>query len=111
MRPSRLLAAVLVPLSALALVARADNWPGWRGPTGQGTSAEKNLPTKWSATENVKWKAPLPEAGNSSPVVWGDKVFITQATDKGKKRSLLCLARKDGARLWEQTVEYAGDEP
>jgi outer membrane protein assembly factor BamB len=111
MRLPRLLAAVLVPLSAFTLVARADNWPGWRGPTGQGTSAEKNLPTKWSATENVKWKVPLPDAGNSSPVVWGDKVFVTQATDKGKKRSLLCFARKDGNKLWEQTVEYDGDEP
>lgn len=88
----------------------ADNWPGWRGPTGQGVTAETTLPTKWSATENVKWKTPLPDAGNSTPVVWGDQVFLTQATDKGKKRSLLCLNRKDGSTAWEKTVAFDGKE-
>jgi outer membrane protein assembly factor BamB len=103
--------ASLVALLALATsVARADNWPAWRGPTGQGRSAETNLPTKWSATENVKWKIPLPVAGNSTPITWGDKLFLTQATDKGKKRSLLCLNRKDGTTLWEKTVTFDGKE-
>jgi outer membrane protein assembly factor BamB len=100
----------LIALLVLGTAARADNWPAWRGPTGQGTSAETNLPVKWSATENVKWKVPLPDAGNSTPVVWGDKVFLTQATHKGKKRSLICFARKDGSKLWERMVEYAGQE-
>jgi outer membrane protein assembly factor BamB len=54
---------------------------------------------------------PLPDPGNSTPVVWGDKVFLTQATADGKKRSLWCLSRKDGAKLWERTVEYGGKEP
>ncbi len=104
------LAAILIPLFALAS-ARADNWPAWRGPTGQGTSAEKNLPLKWSPTENVKWKIALPDIGNSSPVVWGDKIFLTQATEGGKKRSLLCLGRKDGKTLWEQSVAFDEVEP
>ncbi len=107
------IAAACALLAACALTlatARADNWPAWRGPTGQGFSAEKNLPTKWSATENVKWKVALPDAGNSTPVVWGDKIFLTQATEKGKKRSLLCLSRKDGSKLWEKTVEFDGKE-
>ena len=94
----------------LAASARADNWPAWRGPTGQGHTAEKNLPTKWSATENVKWKVELPDAGNSTPIVWGDRIFLTQATEKGKKRSLLCLGRKDGSKLWEKTVAFDGKE-
>ena len=105
------LAAACTLLVALTLAtARADNWPAWRGPTGQGFSAEKNLPTKWSATENVRWKIDLPDAGNSTPIVWGDKVFLTQATDKGKKRSLYCLDRKDGSKLWEKTVAFDGKE-
>jgi len=107
-------AAVVCPLFAaiaLTAVARADNWPAWRGPTGQGRSAEKNLPLKWSAKENVKWKIELPDAGNSTPVVWGDKIFLTQATEKGKRRSLWCLSRKDGSKLWEKTVEYDEAEP
>src|SRR5262245_26531428 len=78
MRPSLLLLTLLV----LGSSSRAHNWPAWRGPTGQGTSAETNLPVTWSATENVKWKVPLPDEGNSTPVVWGDRVFLTQATDK-----------------------------
>jgi hypothetical protein len=109
--PLRLAAPGALFLLLAFSAARADNWPAWRGPTGQGQSAEKNLPVKWSATRNVKWKVPLPDAGNSTPVVWGDKVFLTQATDGGKKRSLWCLSRKDGSKLWEKTVEYAGKEP
>src|SRR5437016_13776782 len=84
----------------------ADNWPAWRGPDGQGHCAEKNLPTTWSATANVKWKTPLPDGGNSTPVVWGDRVFITQATDKGHKRSVMCFARADGKLLWSKETPY-----
>src|SRR5205809_445335 len=105
-------------------VAVADNWPAWRGPTGQGFCTEKNVPLKWSATENVKWKVPLADPGNSTPIVWGDKIFLTQANGdptpkkdtKGKTdnkdrkdgtiRSLLCLARADGKILWQQDVKY-----
>ena len=105
------IAASVALLAAITLApARADNWPMWRGPTGQGFSAEKNLPTKWSATENVRWKIDLPDAGNSTPIVWGDKVFLTQATDKGKKRALYCLDRKDGSKVWEKTVTFDGKE-
>jgi outer membrane protein assembly factor BamB len=88
----------------------ADNWPAWRGADGMGHSKEKDLPVKWSATENVKWKIDLPGPCNSTPIVWGDKVFLTQATEKGQKRSLMCLARKDGNVLWTKTVEYKGKE-
>src|ERR1044071_9869778 len=91
--------------------ALADNWPTWRGPDSRGVSLEKSLPLKWSPTENVRWKVKLPGPGNSTPVVWGDKVFLTQAADKGHKRSLMCLDRRDGKPRWEQTVEYPDDEP
>ena len=110
MRLSRLLALSLCLIIA-GTVARAENWPGWRGPTGQGFSNEKNLPLKWSATENVNWKIELPDAGNSTPIVWGDKIFLSQATEKGKKRSLWCLNRKDGSKIWEKSVAFDGKEP
>src|SRR5687767_14108205 len=88
-------------LLSLALAAAADNWPGWRGPEGSGHSREKNLPVTWSATENVRWKAPLPGPGMSSPVVWADRVFVRQALDKeGRQRAVLCFSRKDGKLLW-----------
>jgi outer membrane protein assembly factor BamB len=69
---------LLVPilLSALALAA-ADDWPGWRGPTANGISPLKNVPSSWSAERNVAWKTPLEGRGLSSPVVWGDRIFLT----------------------------------
>ncbi|MBI4607165.1 MAG: PQQ-binding-like beta-propeller repeat protein [Planctomycetes bacterium] len=107
-------AAFAALLAALVLLgpgpAHADNWPAWRGPTGQGLCAEKGLPLRWSATENVKWKVALPDAGNSTPAVWGGKVFVTQAVKRGKERMLLCLDR-DGRELWRRAVEHAEEEP
>lgn len=88
----------------------AANWPAWRGPDGQGHCAETDLPLKWSATENVKWKIPLPDAGNSTPVIWGDKIFLTQATEKGTVRSLMCLNRADGKLLWKKEVKHTDKE-
>ena len=65
----------------------AENWPGWRGPRGDGTCTEKGLSTTWSTTENVAWKIALPERGNSTPVVWGDRVFVTQAIEKENREA------------------------
>jgi outer membrane protein assembly factor BamB len=101
--------AILAVLTA-ASVLHAGNWPMWRGPTGQGHSDEKNLPLTWSATENVKWKVPLKHQGNSTPVVWGDKVFLTQANKGGTERSLLCFTRADGKKLWQADVAYPDKE-
>jgi outer membrane protein assembly factor BamB len=90
--------------------ASADNWPAWRGPTGQGLCAETDVPSTWSATDNVKWKIALADQGNSTPVVWGDKVFLTQANKGGSVRSLLCFARADGKLLWQKDVAYSDKE-
>ncbi|NBV24091.1 MAG: serine/threonine protein kinase [Proteobacteria bacterium] len=99
----------LLPLLAAALTASAANWPAWRGPTGYGISTEKSLPVKWSATDNVRWRVPLPEGGNSTPVVWGDRVFVTQAV--GDRRTLMCLNRADGKLLWQSGVTTREKEP
>jgi outer membrane protein assembly factor BamB len=89
----------------------AAPWPAWRGPAGTGVCLETNLPLHWSATENVRWKAPLPEPGQSTPVVWGERIFVSQAVEKGNRRTLLCFDRADGALRWQVGVAYAGDEP
>lgn len=90
------LALVLAPAAAVA-----DNWPGWRGPNYNGVSAEKGLPVRWSASENVRWKAPLPGAGVSNPIVWGERVFVTASDGRLNDRlHLLCLHRDDGRQLW-----------
>ena len=93
----RLLAVwLLVPLSSG--VVAADNWPQWRGPTDDGISKETNLPTEWSETKNVAWKLPLPGMGGSTPVVWGDRIFLT--SEDGKDLVLLCVST-DGKELWK----------
>jgi outer membrane protein assembly factor BamB len=106
----RILAA-LVLLTATCATTAAD-WPAWRGPTGQGHSEEKNLPLKWGgkAQENVKWKVPLAYQSNSTPVIWGDNIFLTQANKGGSERSLLCLARADGKVRWQKDVSYSEKE-
>ena len=71
----------------------AKYWPRWRGPSGQGIVEPGGYPDKWSDTENVLWKVELPGAGNSSPIIWADRIFLTAAQDKGKKRSIICLSR------------------
>ena len=102
----------LCGLSFLAAVSlSAANWPEWRGPTQDGVTPETNLPTEWSATENVKWKTPLPDRGNSTPIVWEDKIFVTQAIEEGGKRLLLCFNRADGKLLWQSgTVHKASEQ-
>jgi outer membrane protein assembly factor BamB len=89
---------------ALAATASAEEWPGWRGPRGDGTSTEKGGPLRWSKTENVRWKTSIPGKGHSSPIVWGDRVFVTTCIEEQQKRLLLCLDRRDGKLLWQQVV-------
>ena len=93
-------------LTALALAGNlaAENWPQFRGPTGQGTSTETKLPLHWSATSNVVWKTPIPGDSWSSPIVWGDRVFVTTATDKGSSCRVVCLNRIDGSLFWNTEV-------
>jgi outer membrane protein assembly factor BamB len=100
----------LVGLVCCGALVQADNWPAWRGPTGQGYTTEQNLPLKWSTKENVKWKVAMPYLCNSTPVIWGDKIFLTQSNKGGTTRGLMCLARADGQLLWHQKVEYPDKE-
>ncbi|MDA1013215.1 MAG: PQQ-binding-like beta-propeller repeat protein [Planctomycetota bacterium] len=92
-----------------AAIHSAD-WPAWRGTSGQGYCEESKVPLTWSETENVKWKVPLEQQGNSTPIVLGNRIFITQATTGGAIRSLLCLSRKDGKLLWQKDVSYSEKE-
>lgn len=90
----------------------AENWPGFRGPFANGKSSEKNLPEKWSKSENILWKVKLPGPGSSSPIVWNNTVFLTQSLDKGgKERALLCLDRRTGKNLWQKSIQFVGKEP
>lgn len=91
---------------ALALVpaALAADWPAWRGPRGDGVCEETDVPLRWSPTDNVAWKTPLPGKGHSSPVVFGDRVFITSCIEAEQRHITVCVDRKTGRILWEQTT-------
>ena len=94
----------------LTASASAGEWPCWRGSRGDGVSEEANVPIRWSSTENVAWKVPIPGVGHSSPVIWGDRIFVTTYIEQGNERVLMCLDRLSGKRLWEKTVVSAAPE-
>ena len=82
---------------------RAEPWPGWRGPRGDGTCLEDDVPTHWDPAWAV-WKTVLPGIGHASPIVWGDRVFTVTALPDSEERILLCVDRSAGEILWQQTV-------
>ena len=99
-RPLTICVLLLASLSA----ADAENWPGFRGPRGDGTSAETAVPMNWSAGENVAWRVRIPGRGHASPVVWGDRIFLVSALEDRQERVLLCVDRLSGRILWQRTV-------
>jgi len=83
-------------------VARADNWPQWRGPSLNGVSNEKNLPVKWTTEENILWQVPMPGYSGSTPIIWRDRIFLNVAD--GDNLSLWCLNKSNGAVLWKKPL-------
>jgi outer membrane protein assembly factor BamB len=90
-------------------MATAADWPAWRGPQGIGVTIETNLPLHWSTNQNIRWRTPLPEPGNSTPIVSPGRVFITQAA--GNRRLLMCFDRASGKLLWEQGSANVTTDP
>lgn len=137
MMPVIVLVTVWLCLAELRLPGAAGdtNWPQWRGPDGAGVSTERDLPVKWSATKNVAWKTAIPGRGHSSPIVWGNRVFLTtdiegpviqgasavthirsgqvyrhpdaMSGDRRHTMKVLCLDRDSGRILWER-LAYEG---
>lgn len=99
-------AFVVVALSAFAVCAEAGDWPQFRGPHGKGYAEGKAFPSEWGADRNIKWKTPLPEPGNSSPIVSGGRVFVTGTEGQGRTRSLYCFDRKTGRQVWMQAINF-----
>src|SRR6478609_4624887 len=130
MNPDRLVLILAIVISAgLHLPGRADekvNWPQFRGEGGRGIAADAKLPDHWSVSENVAWKVEIPGQGWSSPVVWGDRVFLTTAVSSGQTEApkkglylggerrdlirpehewkVLCLDLASGKTVWEHVV-------
>ena len=96
--------AVYLVILAFSGSLSAENWPGWRGPRGDGSSLDRNVPTKWSGLENVAWKVAIPGIGHASPIIWEDRVFIVTCLPEKNQRCLICLDRKTGQQLWMKVV-------
>lgn len=90
---------------SLSTAVQGENWPGWRGPRGDGSSDESDLPITWSDSDNVIWKIELNYGGHSSPIVWNNIVFITGADTDTKKRVLVAIDRTRGKTIWNVTVD------
>jgi len=121
-----LLIGLAVPGQSHAATSGDGHWPQFRGPNAAGVSTNANLPDKWSATENVAWKTDLPGRSWSSPIVWGDRVFLTAVVNSGESEApkkglyfggdrpapsksehlwkVLCLDLATGKLQWEKTV-------
>jgi outer membrane protein assembly factor BamB len=101
MRLNRIVLFVLA-VGLPVLPGSAANWPRFRGPNGEGTAADKDVPITWSDKENILWKVAIPGRGNSSPVIWGDRLYLQSATSK--ERLLLCVDVNDGKILWQKAA-------
>ena len=91
---------------AFAPCVRAENWPRFRGPNGQGVSETEGIPTKWSEAD-YQWKVNLPGKGHSSPVIWDDKVFVTCADERSRRGFVLCLNESDGTERWRRQEDLS----
>ena len=94
----------LVLVGLTLATAKAENWPRFRGPTGDGISTETGLPVEWNGTDHVAWRTPIPGEGWSSPIIWGERVFLTATLQDGRKCHVLCLDAASGRILWNTDV-------
>ena len=100
-----MLAGLWVGFLSFPRSAVAENWPDWRGPRGDGTSLDKNVPKQWDIA-NAVWKTTVPGVGHASPIVWGDRVFTVTAMPEKLDRMILCFDRATGKILWQQIVAH-----
>jgi outer membrane protein assembly factor BamB len=96
---------VFLTLAGIAIGnAGASDWPRFRGPNGTGIATDQDIPAQWTENNGVLWKSAIRGAGNSSPIVWGNRVFLQSASIDGKERLLLCLDAADGKMVWSRSI-------
>lgn len=106
------LTASSAPVADVEMIVRdgeaARYWPNWRGPSHQGYVTGSGYPDRWSDTMNVRWKVPVPGTGNSSPIVWGNRIYMATSYDNGARKSIVAFDRASGRKVWET---FAPDAP
>ena len=100
MRIRHLLVLLMLGVSPV----QGENWSRFRGPNGQGISSETDLPVRWTSDDNVLWKTPIPGSGWSSPIVFGQHIFLTTATEEGAVCRVICVDRANGQVRWNREV-------
>src|SRR6516162_570609 len=96
--------------AALASAEEPTDWPCWRGPKADGVADGRRLPIRWSQTENVRWSVKLPGWGTSSPVVFGERVFVTSHLKDKKSLVTLCFHRDSGKEQWRHDFGFGVDQ-
>lgn len=104
LRPMYLILTTLTILGFLHSTGMASDWPRFRGENGTGVVADKDVPVEFGPTKNLVWKVPIAGVGNSSPIVWKQRVYLQTATADGKERLMLCLSLRDGKVLWQKSA-------
>src|SRR5579871_1531250 len=99
-----ILTAICLLAASSPTLRAGNNWPEYRGPSGNGQSDSKGLPTSWDEQTNVKWKAPIHDKGWSSPVIWGNQVWLTTASEEGQKMYVICLDRETGKVIFDNKI-------
>lgn len=103
--------SLLLVLASVGTASAADDWKTWRGPNGNGVADKgQKLPTSWTATKNVIWKSPIPGRGHSSPIIAGNRIFLTTADTSSRTQSVLCYDRESGKPVWKKDVNQGGFE-
>jgi outer membrane protein assembly factor BamB len=97
---------LLATFACLLISSLADgsNWTRFRGPNGTGIADDKDIPVRWDMEKNILWKVALPGLGNSSPVIWNDRLFVQAASQDGAERLLMCIHVKDGSTVWKRSI-------
>ncbi len=96
--------ALVSSFTAFSFVVRAENWPNWRGPSFNGSTPAENLPVRFSPSENVRWAAEMPGPSAGTPIVWGDRIFVSSTDERQKALLAMCLDRRTGKVLWQHQV-------
>jgi outer membrane protein assembly factor BamB len=102
--PGHARSLLILATACLVTPVRGENWPHWRGPSFNGATSEKGLPEKFSPTENVAWSVPMPGPAAATPIIWGNRVFISSTDQPTKTLVALCLDRGNGKVLWQHEI-------